>query len=336
MYLKWMKLIVPAFVLAAGTSALYADSFSTIYSFGDSLSDAGNIYTLSGGTIPSAPYVDGHFTNGNVWVQDLSASLGLGPVKASLQGGNDYAYGSATSGTIAGVHTADSFDLTGASGQLAQFSLAHALADPNALYTIWIGSNDLADILATFPSTATATAEAGAVVANVDSAIDTLAGKGAKNFLIVTAPDLGLIPGTIAEGPAAQLAASALSAGFDQALANSLPYTTAPKVSVLNTYSLLDGVIADAAAYGFTNVTSPCVTGANSLYQGGTACASTLAAQDQYLFWDKMHPTAAGHALLGRSCAQRGNAGTCRLCAARLRTCGPFPAAPPKRLKITA
>jgi hypothetical protein len=47
-------------------------------------------------------------------------------------------------------------------------------------------------------------------------------------------------------------------------------------LSTLDTYSLLDGIAANPLMYGFTNVTSPCVTGAID-YVGGTACASTLA-----------------------------------------------------------
>jgi phospholipase/lecithinase/hemolysin len=292
------RLIAPVVLLAAATTSLNADSFNAIYAFGDSLSDAGNDYIATAGAIPGPPYVDGHFTNGQVWVQDLSASLGLGALNPSLAGGNDFAYGGATSGTIAnGVHTANASDLTGATGQISQFEALHSTANPNALYTIWIGANDLADILATHPSATAAAVEAGSVVANVDSAIASLASVGAKNFLIVDVPNLGLVPGTIAAGPAAQAAASALSAGFDTALVNSLSLAAGANISVLDTYGLLDAIEANGAAYGFTNVTSPCLTGAVD-YSGGTVCSPTLAGQDQYLFWDELHPTAAGHELI--------------------------------------
>lgn len=61
-----------------------ASPYSTIYAFGDSLSDAGNIYVGTGGALPLPPYSDGRFTNGPVWVQDLSQALGLGPVTPSF------------------------------------------------------------------------------------------------------------------------------------------------------------------------------------------------------------------------------------------------------------
>ena len=78
---------------------------------------------------------------------------------------------------------------------------------------------------------------------------------------------------------------------------NSLSLAAGANISVLDTYGLLDAIEANGAAYGFTNVTSPCLTGAVD-YSGGTVCSPTLAGQDQYLFWDELHPTAAGHELI--------------------------------------
>ena len=160
---------LPLFVAGALASSLCAGPIDAVYSFGDSLSDAGNIYALTNGTIPSAPYSQGRFTNGNVWVQDLSVALGLNPVSASLTGGTDFAYGDASTGTTP-VHAGTFIDLTGAGGQLTQFHAANPVADPNALYTIWIGSNDVSDIL-THGTPGTYATDVAASIANIDSAI---------------------------------------------------------------------------------------------------------------------------------------------------------------------
>jgi phospholipase/lecithinase/hemolysin len=237
-----------------------------------------------------------------VWVQSLAAGLGLAPLVPSLLGGTDYAYGTAESGPTAFNTSIPITDVTGPTGQVAQFSATHSTADPNALYTVWVGSNDLLDILTGEPPSRYA-ADIAAAVINVDNAISTLAAAGAKNFLLVTVPDLGATPGATANGPAAKAAASALSAGFNSALVNSainLASLDSLNLSILNTYSLLDALVTDPSMYGFTNVTDPCVTGAVN-FIGGTACAATTAAQNQYLFWDMSHPTAAGHAIIGNA-----------------------------------
>jgi phospholipase/lecithinase/hemolysin len=272
-----------------------AGSIDGIYAFGDSLSDVGNIYAATGGAAPAAPYANGQFTNGNVWVQDLASDLGIAPLKPSLLGGTDYAYGTAESGVTPFNTSAANTDLIGATGQLAQFQATNVTADPNALYTIWIGSNDLSDIL-TGQLPSQYGGDIGAVVGNIYSAVSTLAGMGARNFLILTVPDLGETPEVLAGGPAESAGASFLSASFDTALTNGIPGLAAAdsvNISLLNTYALLDTIVANPASYGFSNVTQPCLTGEVN-YAGGTPCANP----SQYLFWDQLHPTAAGHEIV--------------------------------------
>jgi phospholipase/lecithinase/hemolysin len=296
---KTQSLPLIAFVIVGFLPAARAGSIDAIYAFGDSLSDVGNIYTATGGAIPGPPYVNGQFSNGPVWVQGLAAALGLAPLTPSLLGGTDYAYGDAETGPTAFNTSVPQTDLTGPTGQLAQFGAAHSTADPNALYTIWIGSNDLVDILSGAAPSQYA-ADIGAAVTNVGTAIGTLAAGGAKNFLILTVPDLGLTPQAIAGGPAAQAAASALAVDFNNALVSSavtFASSDSLNLSILDTYSLLDAIVANPSMYDFTNVTDPCLTGSTN-YVGGTACAATTAAQNQYLFWDLRHPTSAGHAVI--------------------------------------
>lgn len=284
-----------------------AGPYDAIYAFGDSLSDVGNVFAATGGAQPAAPYANGQFSNGPVWVQGLAAGLGLAPLTPSLLGGTDFAYGGAQTGETP-FHTATPIDLTGAAGQITQFEATHATADPHALYSIWIGSNDLFAAAAHSNAPPSQVAmDIGAAVANVDAAIGALATEGAKNFLILTVPDLGKTPDAIAGGPAAQAGASALAAAFNATLLNgsgsipplaSLGAAGSLNLHVFDTFSALDAIVADPGAFGFTNVTSPCLVGAVN-YSGGTPCAPTTAGQNQYLFWDQVHPTAAGHAIIG-------------------------------------
>ena len=69
------------------------------------------------------------------------------------------------------------------------------------------------------------------------------------------------------------------------------------KVFTLDTYDLLDKIKADPAEFGFDNVSAPCWTGTFTDPSSGTLCAPDASDQDKFLFWDEIHPTAAGHLL---------------------------------------
>jgi phospholipase/lecithinase/hemolysin len=292
-----------ALSLTAGARA--ASPYDAIYAFGDSLSDAGNNYVLSGGTSPASPYYNGEYSNGNVWLDTLAADLGLPALTPSQSGGTDYAYGGAASGPTV-FNTGGSSDVMGPTGQIAQFTSTHPTnkADPNALYTILIGGNDLLGI------PAGATQAQGQtllddVVNNIDSAITTLAGEGAKDFLVLTVPDLGKTPAAIAAGSTAS--ATALTAALNGELLGgnttsgvlSLAQVAAGagagvKINVFDTAALVDQVTANPASYGFSDVTDPCYDATTK-----AVCANP----NSYLFWDALHPTAAGHVLIGNGAA---------------------------------
>lgn len=276
--------------------------YSAVYAFGDSLSDAGNVSLATAGSVPQHPYDGGRFTNGQVWVQDLSQALGLPPVKPSLAGGTDYAYGGAETGPTP-VHQANPTDLP---GQLGQFVAADPTPSPNALYTLWAGSNDVLDI-AKDPTLTPAqqTADVNAAVANETGFLQGLVAHGAKNIVVMNVPDLGKTPHEEARGADLVARASALSSEYDAALSTSvaqLVASTGVKMSVVDTYALLDGAIANPAAYGFTNVTQPLWNGTLTDPNSGTL-AATGAAANGYLFFDDLHPSAQTHQLLAQGVA---------------------------------
>nr|WP_294524178.1 SGNH/GDSL hydrolase family protein [uncultured Rhodopila sp.] len=279
-------------------SPVTAHAYSALYVFGDSLSDAGNVFlgTSAPGspvsTQPASPYANGQFSNGPTWVQDLSVSLGLGAEQPSLAGGNDYAFGGATTGYAASNNPA----VPTLQGQVAAFSAAHgSVATSTALYSVWIGANDLTNILVSGENAGQMLGNAQGAAAVETSAIAALVAEGAKNFVVPLVPNLGLTPDSTAAGAAAAAAATALSQVYDAALTaglNGLVTADGIAVTIVDTYSLLDAAIADPAAYRFSNVTAGCYTGPYT--GGGTVCANP----SQYLFWDGEHPTAVGHALI--------------------------------------
>jgi phospholipase/lecithinase/hemolysin len=288
-----------AALLVAGAAG--AIPYPKIYAFGDSLSDAGNIYIFTKHADPvSPPYSAGRFSNGPVWIQDLSAAAGLGALKASLAGGTDYAVGGATTGQSS-VHTVNLFDLP---EQLALFKSAVPKPNTASLFTLWIGSNDLLAIINSKSSAGVAATAVNQILTNEETFLKGLVKLGAKHFLVLTVPDLGLTPEVRAGGATASKAATALTKQFNTALTaklKSAALTYKLDLKIVDTVGLIDKAVATPAAYGFTNVKSPCWTGNFASASSGKVCASGVTAQDKYLFWDHLHPTTAGHSYVAKA-----------------------------------
>ena len=148
--------------------------------FGDSVSDVGNIAQATLGIYPGEVYYEDRFSNGPVFVEALSSGLGLGPPGRSTAGGNVFAYGGAqTSGTggLNGLFIRDVDE------QVDQF-LASRTPDPNALFVVYAGSNDLVN----------GQSNANIPVANLAEDIGRLVTAGARNFLVPNLPLLGHTP----------------------------------------------------------------------------------------------------------------------------------------------
>ncbi len=246
---------------------------------------------------PASPYVNGQFSNGPVWAQDLAGEAGPSGADSEPGRRDDYAFGGATTGS---AYTNNS-NVPNLTQQVDTFLLSHASAPSNALYTFSIGANDLFAILSGSTGGLTPLQAAAAAAQVVASEVAALAAAGAKNLALFDVPDLGATPSIKALGPAASAAASALSGYFDHQVLLDLAPVEAAGLTVfdLNTYALIDEAVKDPSAFGFSNVTAPCWTGGYTGYAtGGSVCSTLPAVQDTYLFWDGVHPTAAGHLLV--------------------------------------
>jgi outer membrane lipase/esterase len=253
-----------------------AQQYSNLIVFGDSLSDAGRLFALTGGAQPaSPPYFQGRFSNGPVWVELLAPKLGF-----AFNPATDFAVGGAESGTGGPV---------GVSTQVNTLSATTPIA-ATSLVVHWAGANDLLTRAATTPSATLI----GQVVTNNVTNISTLAARGAKTILVGNLPDLGRTPGGVASGSGASL--SALTQAYNASLVAQLPAIETARntrIVVLNTFGLITDVLNNPSTYGFANVTVPCITPA-----GATGACATAAAANASLFFDPIHPTAAAHTML--------------------------------------
>jgi phospholipase/lecithinase/hemolysin len=108
----------------------------------------------------------------------------------------------------------------------------------------------------------------------------------------------GLANGSGTPSAALDTEASQLASAYNTDLTNQLaPIASADTVNVhvTDTYQFVDNGGVNPGAYGLTNVTSPVWTGNFTSASSGTLATSNVAAQDQFLFWDTLHPTETGH-----------------------------------------
>jgi phospholipase/lecithinase/hemolysin len=286
---------------AIGPGHLPAGPFGAIYAFGDSLTDGGNAFIGTAGTTPPSPPYDGHFSNGPVWVQDLAKAEGINNFLPSLAGGTDFAIGGAETGATV-AHAATPIDLP---TQLDIYRTLVPKPSSNALYAMWIGSND-----AFSAASLSATDPGGALIAvnqaviNESNYIRQLAAAGAHNVVVLDVPDLGKTPAAIAHGAAGVDAASAFAAIYDTELSGSLHQVAQQNpglnIDFVDTFGLVDQAVASPGAFGLTNVTTPAYSGT---YKAGSTGVVTPGS-DHYLFWDSLHPTGYAHSLVAAAVQQ--------------------------------
>jgi phospholipase/lecithinase/hemolysin len=281
--LRILELCVGALLALPVASPVAAATFNNLVVFGDSLMDAGNISVTTGSTTPSpaSGYYNGRFSNGPVASDFLNQAIEGSLSSPSLLGGDNYAFGGAR-----GATNGDSIpDLTAqVSAYLARTG---GTADPNTLYLINVGRNDVRDILLGANEATTI----AAVVSAVTTQISVLSSLGAQHFLVAGVRDAGAIPETIAMGPAFQVAGRNASVAMSNAIFAALPAGVA-KVDVI---ALFDAVTANPAAYGLPagiNLTQACLGSGTPDPNGPPTC-------NNYEFFDAVHPTTQVAALLG-------------------------------------
>jgi phospholipase/lecithinase/hemolysin len=162
---------------------------SQIVAFGDSFIDSGNIQAAVGPafTNPELGYWNGRFSDGANWV-DLLSTANLGTYsRASLLGGTNYAFGGARAAQddIVGPGLA----IPGLNTQLGMFAMQGGGVDPNALYVINFGNNDVNAIQTGDTEGLTILQYQQAFVGNIVNAVATLSFFGAQHILVAGVPN---------------------------------------------------------------------------------------------------------------------------------------------------
>lgn len=251
--------------------------YSQLVVMGASLVDTGNASTLTAGLLPGNAYYQGRWSNGPLWIDSLANELGL-PVRPSLRGGSNYAFGGAKTCVMPGG-TASPTDMC---GQVISYLAAVGnKADPNALYVIDSASvgNNIASALGNNLPASVITTNA---VEDIGLILETLYKAGARNFLLTRVPDVGDTPRFRSKGADSMAAASQLSQEFNAVLNAGLSaFKAAHGLAVIKQVDLY---AVTKNTTGVSNVTDACYDS-----EANTVCPTPEA----YLYWDNFHPTAA-------------------------------------------
>ncbi len=264
----------------------YAASISNLYMFGDSLSDNGNMFSLSQHTVPSVPYYEGHFSNGQIWIEYLTNKLGLPP--SSL---HDFAFGGSLTNSV---------QPPGLVQQTTLYLDQHLNLDQEGLYVIWSGANNYLYMDALDESLVQKTVND--IVFVVSEMID----RGAHHLLLINLPPMDKTPW------ANMVDDEKENSNYSQMLeeaTNLHNKKLAEAVQKLQTQShnnhqiihlmhfdmnkFFNEIALQAPFKDAVNTTTPCYTG-DLFGRNGTICDDP----ENYLFWDTVHPTTQAHAII--------------------------------------
>ena len=275
---------------AALATAASAQSYGRLVVLGDSLSDNGNLYLASGRTQPpSPPYFQGRFSNGPVFTEQLGffAANFNGPVTGSI----NMAYGGSRTDNAIAFPPGMRQQLTtyvGRGGTFGSGDLVSVLGGANNIFQ-GIGAFAILPPASQGNPTGYMNPILTAAVADMNFLVNDIASRGAGTIMVTNLPRLGTTPQfrTTPLTGLADYAGSTFNSGLQTALMTTAATRPGTNIILFDLAKVSDALASNPGRFGLTNVTEAC-------FNGVTVCANP----DSYLFFDGVHPTAAGHRLL--------------------------------------
>ncbi|KAI9152506.1 hypothetical protein H9P43_009297 [Blastocladiella emersonii ATCC 22665] len=268
----------------------------TLVMFGDSLTDSGNVYTLTNRAWPPAPplYDNGRFTNGLTWPEYLAEFVESVNADNRTVAVHNYAFGGSTSNdSLVQGYTGARSDIPSPGvdkqlGMFREYMAAQVLKNGGdaakageamgpTLFTVWTGANDFF-----FDMQKAAPALVAANVVEAVKQIEHLARNVYKlpryEIAVLSMPPLGTLP-ALARLPAAQAVFAQYSLMFNMELFNRLeainrdygsrgnvsegtvPY---PLIRLINIHALISAVFASPETFYlpkpvFGSISTPCL-----------------------------------------------------------------------------
>jgi outer membrane lipase/esterase len=287
-----------ALVLAMGAAgAASAQDYNRLVVFGDSLSDNGNLALAPPGPggvqPPPAFYPTGRFSNGPTFAELLGFNTGRFMAGAPLSGSVNLAFGGAVSGRETRLGRppgiTDQLDAyLGSGGTFSAGDLVSVQGGANNIFQTFQGPPAL-------PANPVPLLQGVAVAAASDITALTgrIAAAGAGTILVGNLPSLGGAPqfSPANVGAAASGVAELTTTTYNQALVQGLTAVaggTNANIILMDVHKMSLVLNANPGAFGLSNTTTPCFN-----QVALTVCSNP----DSYLYYDTVHPTAAGHRL---------------------------------------
>ncbi|MBL8964933.1 MAG: SGNH/GDSL hydrolase family protein [Phycisphaeraceae bacterium] len=329
-----LSLAIAGVVAAACSSTALSGTFNSLVVFGDSLSDTGNVKKTTGSRPLKPWYDDGRWTNGSslnkepkldladtqasgVWHEVFARSFGkdkagkpiVPAATYSRGGGSNYAYGGAATGNDWHVGYNDiGYQLKN------EFLKTKPTFSENTIYCIWGGGNDIRNAVIDKKAKIQPARAALDAVTNLESHIALLATEAAKSKTKITVmwpnvPPMHQVPDFLGAAKAVRESLEKASQTFrDQQLKSVTALTKAHEnltIKVLNIHGLFEDVLAGKIDMGKGfDVKTPILdfNGFSDWVFNPTRNkdVASQANPDLFMFWDKVHPTAKIHEMIGR------------------------------------
>lgn len=268
------------------------DQVGNILAFGDSLSDMGNAKNSILNVPDVPPYWQGRFSNGQVWIEYLSEAYGVQTsVGSGLNSGDNRAFGGSQTGS------GYSYLLLPNVGTQINNYLANVQSTipSNEVVSLWAGGNDFLY----------GTANADTIATNMESHIRQLNGAGATEFIIPNLPPLESTPEVLSRSQAQQTVIGQEVIRYNQKLQSLTANLTAElgiTIHSIDAWSIFNDILLNKEALGLTNTQDAACSGGISLLplpicSSGDSVAPNV---DEYLFFDKAHPTRVMHRFIGQ------------------------------------
>lgn len=258
------------------------DKINRVVTFGDSLSDTGNLYNGSQWVFPNRnSWFLGHFSNGLVWTEYLAKEKSL-PLYNWAVGG--------AAGTNQYVALTGVYDQV--TSYLTYMKIAKSYNPENTLFTLEFGLNDFMNY----------DREVSDVKADLSSALIRLTDAGAKHLIMLTLPDATKAPQFKYSTEAEIVRVRAKIVEFNQYIVEQAELYKSKGINVVlyDAHSLFKSMTSHPQQHGFENASDACLninrsSAADYLYSHSFTDECAYHGSDKYVFWGVTHPTTAAH-----------------------------------------